>query len=589
MRSVDANGAADIFAQVKALVLRALSELRDELGLPTDAKFGSITVERPKGSGHGEISTNAALLFAKSAKRKPRELAERLAEKLGEDELVYEAEPAGPGFVNMRLQPAAWMEVVRGALEAGSGFGRPEIARAKRINVEFVSANPTGPLHVGNARGAVFGDALGRLLEFAGHEVTREYYINDGGAQTDTLARSVYLRYLEANGEAVEFEGNAYKGGYLIPVGERLKATYGRTMIDRPESEWLADFRQLAVDAMMDLIRADLAKLNVHMDVFFSERSLYDTGRIEDSIRALKDKGLVYEGVLEPPKGKANSGWRPRKQQLFKSTAHGDDNDRPIMKPDGSWTYFAPDIAYHHDKITRGYDELINVFGADHGGYSSRIRAVVSAFSDGRMPFDVLSMQMVKVVSKDGAQRMSKRLGNFVLLAEAIDAVGPDVARFVMLMRRNDAPLDFDFDKVREQSRENPVFYVQYAHARVRSLVEKSVAAGVDPRDGALAAADLSRLTHPAQVELVRRIAEWPRVVAGAARTHEPHRIAFYLYDLASDFHAHWTKGNELEELRFLQEGDPSGNAARIALARSAGIVLSCGLGILGVVPMARM
>lgn len=589
MDSKDPKMTMDVFAKVKALVVEHVLEIASGSGQPDDVNVSSITLERPKNRSHGELSTNAAMLLAKSVRRKPVDVAGELAARLERDKRIAGATVAGPGFVNLTLVKNVWMEVLGDVLQSGNCYGRPEVDQRRRINVEFVSANPTGPLHVGNARGAVFGDALGRLLEFAGHDVTREYYINDGGAQADTLARSAHLRYLEANGESVEFDGQSYKGKYLIPVGTKLKEKFGRSMIGRPESDWLEEFRNIAVKEMMEFIRNDLAMLGVRMDVYFSERSLYGTGKIENSINALDEKGLIYEGVLEPPKGQESSHWKPRIQQLFKSTALGDDRDRPIMKPDGSWTYFAPDIAYHHDKLLRGFDELINVFGSDHGGYCSRIKAVVLALSDGGMPFDIKTTQLVNVVSKDGPMRMSKRLGNFVQLSEAVEAVGPDVTRFVMLMRRNDAPLDFDFEKVREQSRDNPVFYVQYAHARVCSVLEKAEQAGFDTSDPVLAGADLTLLNHPAQLGFVRRIAEWPRVVKAAARSHEPHRIAFYLYELASEFHALWTKGMEAPELHFLQESDKEGTQARIALARSASLVISSGLGIVGVEPMTRM
>jgi len=452
--------------------------------------------------------------------------------------------------------------------------------------VEYVSANPTGPLHVGHTRGAVFGDALASLLDYAGYDVTREYYINDGGAQVDVLARSVYLRYQEAHGQEVAFEDGTYPGDYLIPVGEALKDKVGDAYLGKDEDVWLADVRLFATEAMMDLIRADLAMLGIKMDNFFSEKSLYGSGLIEKAIAELDAKGLIYRGTLEPPKGKMPEDWEPREQTLFKSTAHGDDVDRPVQKSDGAWTYFAPDIAYHYDKVQRGYDQLIDVFGADHGGYVKRMKAAVSALSDGKVPLDIKLTQLVKLFKNGEPFKMSKRAGTFVLLSDVVAQAGSDVTRFHMLTRKNDAPLDFDFDKVLEQSKDNPVFYVQYAHARVNSVLRK---AGVDVSDAALAAADLSILTDDAELGVMRKIAEWPRLVEIAAKGHEPHRIAFYLYDLASDFHGLWNAGNTNEALRFIQDGDTATTQAKIALIRAVQLVIASGLGILGVTPAEEM
>ncbi|MDX5402304.1 MAG: arginine--tRNA ligase, partial [Rhodobacterales bacterium] len=490
---------------------------------------------------------------------------------------------AGPGFINMRLSNALWQGVVGAALTEGADFGRSTMGQGKRVNVEYVSANPTGPLHVGHTRGAVFGDALASLLAYAGYDVTREYYINDGGAQVDVLARSVYLRYLEARGQEVAFVDGTYPGDYLIPVGEALAQAYGDDLVGKPEAEWLEEIRDFATDAMMHLIREDLASLGVEMDVFFSEKSLYGTGRIEAALKALDDKGLIYEGVLEPPKGKTPEDWEPREQTLFRSTAHGDDVDRPVKKSDGGWTYFAPDIAYHYDKVERGFDMLIDVFGADHGGYVKRMKAAVSALSDGRVPLDIKLCQLVKLWKNGEPFKMSKRAGNFVTLRDVVEQVGPGVTRFHMLTRKNDAPLDFDFDKVLEQSKDNPVFYVQYAHARVASVLRKAAEAGIDVSDTALQAADLAGLSHDTELTVARKLAEWPRLVEIAARTNEPHRVAFYLYELASDFHSLWNRGNDEPALRFIQEGDAATSQAKIALARAVAVVISAGLGILGV------
>lgn len=578
-----------VFSEVKSLVLDSLRKLASAGLIPEDVDLSNVTVERPRDEAHGELATNAAIAIARSAKRNPRELAEELSAKLKPDERIVSVEIAGPGFLNLELRPDIWMNEARSALKQGLGYGRSEAGKGLTVNLEFVSANPTGPLHMGHARGAVFGDALGRLLEFAGFQVHREYYVNDGGAQVDALARSAYLRYLQANGRNVELDDKAYKGDYLIPVGENLKEEFGDRWVGEPETVWLAQTREFVIAAMLELIREDLGALGIRMDQFFSEKSLYGSGRIEAAIKELGRKNLIYEGVLKPPKGRAPEDWEPRRQTLFRSTEHGDDVDRPIKKSDGSWTYFAPDIAYHYDKVSRGYDELINVFGADHGGYCKRLKAVVSALSAGRMPFDIKLIQLVRVASADGAQKMSKRAGEFVKLRDAVEAVGSDVLRFVMLTRKNDAPLDFNFNEIREQSKENPVFYVQYAHARICSVVEKLSATGARADDASLADANFDLLAHEKQIAFARRIAEWPRVAQVAARSHEPHRIAFYLSDLASEFHSLWALGNSEPRLRFVQDGDADGNIARVALARSAGVVIHAALAILGVAPMKEM
>jgi len=458
-----------------------------------------------------------------------------------------------------------------------------------KVNVEYVSANPTGPLHVGHTRGAVFGDALASLLDFAGYDVTREYYINDGGGQVDVLARSVYLRYLEAHGQEVAFPDGTYPGDYLVATGEALKAKVGEAYVDQPESVWLQEVRTFSTDAMMDLIRADLKALGITMDVFYSEKSLYGTGRIEAAISELDSKGLIYEGVLEPPKGKKPEDWEPRQQTLFKSTEHGDDVDRPVKKSDGAWTYFAPDIAYHYDKVERGFDMLIDVFGADHGGYVKRMKAAVSALSDGRVPLDIKLTQLVKLY-KDGSEfKMSKRAGTFVTLRDVVDQVGSDVTRFVMLTRKNDAPLDFDFAKVLEQSKDNPVFYVQYANARICSTLRKAASEGIATDDVTLGGADLTLVADDAQLAVAKKLAEWPRLVEIAARTHEPHRVAFYLYDLASDLHGLYHLGKSNDNLRFVNTRSQSATHANLALARAVSIVISAGLGILGVKPAQEM
>ena len=572
----------NIFADIRTSVIETLDALVAEGVLPSGLSWGNVAVEPPRDAAHGDMATNAAMVLAKPAGKKPRDIADVLAARLEDDPRIATAEVAGPGFLNLRLVPETWHDVVAEVIDAGQSYGHSGMGAGVKVNVEYVSANPTGPLHVGHTRGAVFGDALASLLAYAGYDVTREYYINDGGAQVDVLARSVYLRYLEAHGQEVAFEDGTYPGDYLIEVGEALKAKVGDAYLEQDEEVWLAEVREFATEAMMDLIRDDLALLGVKMDHFFSEKSLYGTGRIEEAIDDLDKKGLIYRGTLEPPKGKVPEDWEPREQTLFKSTAHGDDVDRPIMKSDGSWTYFAPDIAYHWDKIKRDFDELIDIFGADHGGYVKRMNAAVSALSDGRVPLDIKLTQLVKLYKNGEPFKMSKRAGTFVTLRDVVDQVGPDVTRFVMLTRKNDAPLDFDFDKVTEQSKDNPVFYVQYAHARIRSVMRKAEDLHLDWSDNA-------KLEDDAELAVARKLAEWPRLVEIAARNHEPHRVAFYLYELASEFHALWNKGNEKPELRFVHEGNPQLTAAKIALPRAVAVVISNGLGILGVTPVEEM
>ncbi|WP_298835535.1 arginine--tRNA ligase [uncultured Roseobacter sp.] len=579
----------NLFADIRHLVTETLTAMMADGVLPQGLSLENVTVEPPRDAAHGDMATNAAMVLAKPSGMKPRDIAGVLAERLSADARITSAEVAGPGFLNLRLAPVVWQDVVRAILAAGTGFGRASLGAGKKVNVEYVSANPTGPLHVGHTRGAVFGDALASLLDFAGFEVTREYYINDGGAQVDVLARSVYLRYQEAHGQEVAFPDGTYPGDYLIPVGQALKDKVGDAYLDKGEQYWLEEVRNFATDAMMGLIRADLKALGVEMDVFYSEKSLYGTGRIEAAIDDLRGKGLIYEGVLEPPKGKKPEDWEPREQTLFRSTEHGDDVDRPVMKSDGSWTYFAPDIAYHYDKVSRGFDALIDIFGADHGGYVKRMKAAVSALSDGNVPLDIKLTQLVKLFKNGEPFKMSKRAGTFVTLRDVVDQVGPDVTRFVMLTRKNDAMLDFDFDKVLEQSRENPVFYVQYAHARIASILNKAGEAGIAVDDDTLGGADLGQLSHPAELSMAARLAEWPRLVETAARTNEPHRVAFYLYDVASDFHSLYHLGRSDDSLRAVQEGNAATSQAKIALARATAIVISAGLGILGVTPAQEM
>ena len=579
----------NVFAEIRGLVLDALSALEAEGALPEGLDLSAVAVEPPRDPAHGDMATNAAMALAKAARSKPRDLAERIAPRLAADHRVETAEIAGPGFINLRLAPDLWRGALRAAVASGGAFGRSDMGAGRRALIEFVSANPTGPLHVGHVRGAAFGDALANLMAFAGWAVEREYYVNDGGAQVDVLARSAYLRYREALGETVEIPAGLYPGDYLKPVGEALAAEFRDRLLDAPEEQWLEPVRAFATERMMEAIRADLAAFGVTMDRFFSERALYDSGRIEGALATLEDAGLIYVGTLEPPKGKTPEDWEPRPQTLFRSSDYGDDTDRPLRKSDGGWTYFAPDIAYHFDKIERGYDLLVDVFGADHGGYVKRMKAAVAALSGGRTPLDVKLMQLVKLYKNGEPFKMSKRAGSFVTLRDVLDEVGPDVTRFVMLTRRNDAPLDFDFQKVTEQSKDNPVFYVQYAHARIASMLRTAAAEGVAADDSALADADLSTLAHRAQLSLAKKVAEWPRQVELAAQHHEPHRIAFFLYHLAGEFHALYNLGRDEPALRVVQADDPEGSRARLALSRAVAVVIAAGLGILGVAPADEM
>jgi arginyl-tRNA synthetase len=583
----------NLFSEYRSRIVQAVDELCSSGVLPKDLDTSRVSVEPPREAEHGDLATNAAMVLAKQAGLKPRDLAEHIAEKLRADAQVTGVEIAGPGFINIRLEPAAWRAVLAEVLAQGDAFGASEFGAGKKVNIEYVSANPTGPLHIGHARGTVFGDALASLLEKAGFEVCREYYINDAGAQVDALARSVYLRYREALGETIgEIPEGLYPGDYLIPVGQALAVRDGDRWITAPEEEWLAPIRQFAIDAMMDLIRDDLATLDVRHDVFTSERSLVEAGRVDEVLENLTARDLIYTGVLEPPKGKKPDDWEPRPQTLFRATDFRDDVDRPLKKSDGSWTYFASDIAYHRDKYLRGFSELIDVWGADHGGYVKRMVAATDAVTEGAARLDVKICQIVRLLEKGEQVRMSKRSGHFVTLRDLVDEVGPGVVRFIMLTRKNDAPLDFDLAVVREQSRENPVFYVQYAHARCHSVMRMAAEALSDlPTDTeALASADLSLLQDEAELELIKFIALWPRTVESAAEAHEPHRLAFYMYDLASAFHSLWTKGSrEDPSLRMVRDDSVELTRARLALARATQIVIASGLSIFGVEAVEEM
>ncbi|MDP6690251.1 MAG: arginine--tRNA ligase [Alphaproteobacteria bacterium] len=584
------------YAYIREQVIAMAGAMADEGVLPAGMDFANLAVEAPRDPSHGDVATNAALVLTKQAKMKPRDIAAPLAERLAGLEVVEAADIAGPGFINLRLSDDFWRARLGDVLRAGTAYGDSRIAAGEKINVEYVSANPTGPLHIGHVRGAVYGDALANLLAKVGHDVCKEYYINDAGAQVDVLARSVHLRYREAlsdlGDEAVgEIPEGMYPGDYLIPVGQAMAKRDGDKWLDLDEAQWLGEFRRFSVDAMMDLVRADLASLGIEQEVFFSEESLHRDGGIDSALAALQDKGLIYTGVLEPPKGKTPEDWEPRPQTLFKSSQFGDDVDRPLRKSDGAWTYFAADIAYHHDKVERGFKQMVDVWGADHGGYIKRMNAAVRALSNDQGRLDVRLCQMVRLLRGGEVVRMSKRAGNFITLRELVDEVGRDVVRFMMLTRKNDAPLDFDFELAMEQSRDNPVFYVQYAHARIHSVLRRVADEmpdlAVDMET--LREADLSGLTDSAELDLIKQMATWPRAVEIAAQAREPHRIAFYLNELASAFHALWNKGNAEPKLRFIMAEDGGMTQARLALIQGVALVLASGLAIMGVEPVEKM
>jgi len=574
---------ADMLSRVRAACASVLGP---------GAVLSRVLVEPPRDPAHGDLATNAAMVLAKDARKKPRELADKIAEVLRDDGLVAKAEVAGAGFINLALKPHVWGEELRVVLAAGSDYGRSDIGKGEKVNVEYVSANPTGPMHVGHGRGAAFGDALANLLAFAGFAVTREYYINDAGTQVDVLARSAFLRYREALGEDIGgIPDGLYPGEYLKPVGGKLAAEHGAALSVKQESEWLPIVRAKAIAMMMDTIRDDLDALNVHFDVYFSERSLIEGGgdQVGATIASLGASGEVYEGRLPPPKGGNLEDWEDREQTLFRSTDFGDDVDRPLRKSDGNYTYFASDIAYHKSKFDRGFRNLIDVWGADHGGYIKRMQAAVKAVSGGQATLDVKLIQLVRLLRAGEPVKMSKRAGDFVTLREVVDEVGRDAVRFDMLYRKNDAVLDFDLAKVIEHSRENPVFYVQYGHARGESVFRNARAEMPDlpaaARERALWLKDvpLDRLKDSGELSILRRIALYPRLLEAAALAHEPHRVAFYLYELASEFHSHWTRGKDLPHLRFIIQNDRDTTMARLALVQGVVTVLASGLALLGV------
>lgn len=579
----------NVFKDFEAKIHAALDQMLVAGELPSGLDFSRITVEPPRDASHGDVSTNAAMILAKPAGKSPRAIAEALVARLKDMEAVTEAAVAGPGFVNLRIEAGWWLARMADILTAGPAFGQSGMGGGRPVNVEYVSANPTGPMHIGHTRGAVVGDALSRLLAKAGFAVTQEYYINDAGAQVDVLARSAHLRYREAFGETVEIPAGLYPGDYLVPVGQALKDVYGDKYLTADEAEWLPLFREFTVARMMDTIRDDLKLMGVHHHVFSSERALVDAGSVDAALKALEDQGLIYTGVLEPPKGKKPDDWEPRPQTLFRATQFGDDVDRPLKKSDGSWTYFANDIAYHYDKFQRSGATMIDVWGADHGGYVKRMQAAVSAVTGGKGTLDVKICQLVNLMDDGQPVKMSKRAGRFVTLRDIVTEVGAGVVRFIMLTRRNDQTLDFDVTKVTEQSKENPVFYVQYAHARCHSVLRHAADAGKDLTATHLVGADLSRLSSEEEVAIVKQMLSFPRLVEAAADAHEPHRVAFYLYELASSFHGLWNKGKDDATMRFLIEGDEELTRARLALVTSVAQVIACGLDILGVEPVKEM
>lgn len=582
----------NIYNKILEKIKVSLEAISKAQSWPDAVDFARVNAEPPKDVSHGDIATNAAMVIAAQTKQKPRDIAELIVTELKKLPYISKADIAGPGFINLTLTPAVWQSVIPVVLNEKIGFGNTDIGNNQKVNVEYVSANPTGPMHVGHGRGAVFGDALASLLIKAGYSVTKEYYINDGGAQIEKLADSAFLRYLEACGEKInEIPEGLYPGDYLIPIGEALFKIHDYSLKNQPREQWLPIVQNYTLDAMMMLIKDDLAQLGIHHDVFTSERTLTESGKTEEALKLLEGKGLVYVGVLEPPKGKMPDDWEPRPQTLFKSTDFGDDCDRAVKKSDGSYAYFAPDMALHYDKIKRGFTHLVDVFGADHGGYVKRISAAVAALSNKTVSIEVKLCQLVKFIKGGEPMKMSKRAGTFITVREVVEEVGKDVFRFIMLTRKNDAPLDFDFDLVKAQTRENPVFYVQYAHARAWSVIRHAAADMPDAHKRAKTpdAALLALLNTPEELALIRTMANWPRIVESAALAAEPHRIAYYLHDLAGAFHALWNKGNDDLTLRFLQKDDIAVTAARLAMIEAFALTIASGLTVLGVEPIQEL
>lgn len=574
----------DVFALFASRVTNALQVLYPEVGADLLAR---IVVEPPRDAAHGDLSTNAAMVVAKPLGKNPREVATALVEHFKHDADVTSVEVAGPGFINFRLADAIWHQVLRSIAAQGADYGRSNLGGGEAVNIEYVSANPTGPMHVGHTRGAVFGDTLAALMAYSGYEVTREYYINDAGSQIDTLARSTFLRYREALGETIEIPSGFYPGDYLIPVGQALKAEFGTKLLAMPEPEATAIVKDRVLAAMLELIKSDLALLNIHHDVFFSERTLHGQGGdIDLTLEWLRSKDMVYQGHLERPKGGDTDGdYEDREQTLFRATNFGDDVDRALIKSDGSYTYFAADIAYHRNKFLRGFKHMINVLGADHSGYVKRLQAAVKAVSLNAADMDVRICQLVRLMKNGEPFKMSKRSGDLVTLADVVEEVGADATRFMLMFRRNDASMDFDFALVKEQTRDNPVFYVQYAHARTYSIFRNAgkELPALDFSADALKNAEIERIVSSAELDLIRVLAAWPRTVTAASIAHEPHRIAFYVHDLAAAFHGFWAKGKDDVQLRFVNVEDPKLTLARLALVNAVRQVIVNGLTILGV------
>jgi arginyl-tRNA synthetase len=579
----------NIFADFQTHILAAVQALVADGVLPSGLDLSKIAAEPPRDASHGDIATNVAMVLAKPAGLNPKVLAEAVIEKLKTNTDIASLSIAGPGFINAKLVDAVWPKMLADVLAQGPSYGRSDFGKGVKVNVEYVSANPTGPLHVGHCRGAVFGDALATLLQATGFDVSREYYINDAGAQVDTLARSVHLRYLEALGHSIgEIPAGLYPGDYLIPVGVALAKEFGDSLANKPEIDWLDVFRERTIAMMMDLIRDDLASLGIKQEVFFSERSLHTSGALDEVIAHLEKSNLIYKGRLDKPKGEVPEDWEDREQTLFRTSDYGDDVDRPLKKSDGSYTYFASDVAYSKNKIDRGFNELVYVLGADHGGYVKRLQAVATALSGNKKVQVIVRLcQLVKLFRNGEPVRMSKRAGEFVTLRDVVDEVGSDVVRFMMLMRKNEAPLEFDFAKVTEQSKDNPVFYVQYAHARISSVLRKGAEQGITLEDHT--GVDFHQLTDESEIGLIRKIASFPRALEAAALAHEPHRISFYIHELASEFHALWNKGKEAPQLRFIVDGDIKLSKTRLAFLSAIRYCLANGLGILGLRPVEDM
>ena len=582
----------DVFKQMHSELDTVLTQLKSDGILGDNIDTSRATMEPPRDASHGDMATNAAMVLAKVAGLKPRDLAEKIVEKLKALDRVSSAEIAGPGFINLRLNTNVWLDALQNIIKSGTSFGDSNLGNGTKVNVEYVSANPTGPLHIGHARGAVFGDVLASLLQKAGYDVTKEYYVNDAGSQVDTLGRSAYLRYREAHGEDIgEIPEGLYPGEYLKPVGLALKTAHGDKLLSMNEDEWLPITRAASIDAMLLLIKDDLAQLGIHQDVFTSERSLVETGRVTEVLENLKGRELIYQGVLEAPKGKLDDDWEPREQELFRATDFGDDVDRPLRKSDGSWTYFASDIANHLDKYQRGYPIQIDVWGADHSGYVKRMQSATTAISQGNAKLTVKICQMVKLMDNGEPIKMSKRSGNFVTLRDLVDAVGKEVVRFFLLTRKNDAPMDFDLTAVKEQSRDNPVFYVQYAHARCFSVIKQAIEVFPDLviDEAVMKDVNFNCLTDEAEIALIKLMAGWPRLVNAAAEAQEPHRVAFYLQELAAGFHGLWTKGKTQSDLRFVIADDIEVTKARMALIWGFKTVIASGLDVFGVEPVSEL